>query len=44
MMSLFAPIERIAAPDVIVPLPRMEKLYMPGEQRIVDAARRAVSY
>lgn len=44
LMSLFAPIERIAAPDVIVPLPRMEKLYMPDEHRIVEAARRAVSY
>lgn len=44
LMSLFAPIERVASPDVIVPLPRMEKLYMPDEHRIVEAARRAVSY
>lgn len=44
LMSLFAPIQRVTAPDTIVPLPKMEKLYMPSEQRIVDAARRAVSY
>lgn len=44
LMSLYAPVARVTAPDVIVPLPKMEKLYMPSEQRIVDAARRAVSY
>ena len=44
LMSLFAPVQRVTAPDTIVPLPKMEKLYMPSEQRIVDAARRAVSY
>jgi len=44
MMSLLAPIERVTGFDTVVPLPKMEKLYMPGEARILEAARRAVSY
>ncbi len=44
MMSLLAPIERVTGFDTVVPLPKMEKLYMPGEGRILEAARRAVSY
>ena len=43
-MSLLAPIERVTGFDTVVPLPKMEKLYMPGEARILEAARRAVSY
>jgi 2-oxoisovalerate dehydrogenase E1 component subunit beta len=44
LLSLQAPIERVAAPDTIVPLPRLEKAYMPGEKQILEAARRAVSF
>ena len=44
LMSLLAPVSRVTGYDTIVPLPRMEKLYMPSESNIVDAARRAVSY
>ncbi len=44
MMSLLAPIERVAGFDTVIPLPKMEKLYMPSEGRILEAARRAVSY
>jgi pyruvate dehydrogenase E1 component beta subunit len=44
MMSLLAPIQRVAGFDTVVPLPKMEKLYMPGEARILEAALRAVSY
>lgn len=44
LMSLMAPIERVTAPDVIVPLPAMEKLYIPSEHRIEEAAMRAVAH
>ena len=44
LLSLQAPIERVAAPDTIVPLPRLENAYMPGEKQILEAARRVVAY
>jgi pyruvate dehydrogenase E1 component beta subunit len=44
LLSLEAPIERVTAPDVIVPLPRLEHHYLPSESRITEAARRAVAY
>jgi len=44
LMTLMAPIERVAGPDVIVPLPAMEKLYIPSGKRIREAARRAVAH
>ena len=44
LLSLQAPIERVAAPDTIVPLPRLEKAYMPSEKHILEAARRALTF
>lgn len=44
LLSLVAPIERVAAPDVVVPLPRLEAQYRPGAARIVAAARRACAF
>jgi 2-oxoisovalerate dehydrogenase E1 component subunit beta len=44
LLSLQAPIERVTAPDTVVPLPRLEKAYMPSEKQILEAARRAVSF
>jgi len=44
LTSLLAPIARVTAPDVIVPLARLEHDYMPSETRIVEAARSAVRY
>ena len=44
LMTLLAPVKRVAAPDTIVPLPKMENLYMPGEDHILAAAREAVSF
>lgn len=44
LLSLEAPIERVTAPDVIVPLPHLEHHYLPSEIRITEAARRAVAY
>ena len=44
LMSLIAPVERVAAPDVVVPYPRLEAHYMPGERQLLGAARRAMEY
>ena len=44
LLSLMAPVARVTGYDTIVPLPKMEKLYMPSEKRIRAAARRAVSF
>jgi 2-oxoisovalerate dehydrogenase E1 component beta subunit len=44
LLSLEAPIARVTAPDVVVPLPRLEKQYMPSEARIREAVQRTVSF
>ena len=44
LLSLQAPIERVTAPDAVVPLLRLEKAYMPSENDIVEAARRVVNF
>lgn len=44
LLSLQAPIERVTAPDVIVPLLRLENLYIPSETQIKEAAKRAVAF
>jgi len=44
LVSLLAPIERVAGWDTVMPLPRLEQYYLPGEARIVDAARRILAY
>lgn len=44
LMSLMAPVERVTGPDAIVPLPAMEHFYIPAENAIREAARRAVAH
>ena len=44
LFSLRAPIERVAGWDTVMPLPRLEHLYMPTEARILAAARRALAF
>jgi len=44
LLFLQAPVERVTAPDAVVPLLRLEKAYMPDEMRIMEAARRVVNY
>jgi pyruvate dehydrogenase E1 component beta subunit len=44
LLSLQAPVERVTAPDAVVPLLRLEKDYMPSEKDIMEAARRAVTF
>jgi pyruvate dehydrogenase E1 component beta subunit len=44
LTSLLAPVQRVAGYDTVMPLPRLEQLYMPGKERILAAARRALSF
>lgn len=44
LLFLQAPVERVTAPDAVVPLLRLEKTYMPSEAQIADGARRVVRY
>jgi pyruvate dehydrogenase E1 component beta subunit len=44
LVSLLAPIERVAGWDTVMPLYRLEQEYIPKEARILDAAHRALAY
>jgi pyruvate dehydrogenase E1 component beta subunit len=44
LLSLLAPVERVAGYDTVIPLPRLEQHYFPNARRIVEAARRAMAY
>lgn len=44
LLSLKAPIARVTAPDVIVPLPRLESHYLPNIATIEEAVQRTVAY
>ena len=42
LMSLFAPVERVTGYDTVMPLFNLEKEYMPGVKRIIEAAKRTL--
>ena len=44
LASLLAPIERVAGYDTVIPLPRLEHLYMPSERRVRAAVERVMAY
>jgi len=44
LMSLLAPIERVAGYDTVMPYPRTEAWYMPSVQKVTAAARRVMAY
>ena len=44
LLTLLAPVQRVAAYDVVVPLPRLEHQYMPDKQRIITAAKKALAF
>ena len=44
LMSLLAPVERVAGYDTIMPLARLEHKYLPDEARIMGAAQRVLRY
>ena len=44
LLSLQAPVARIAGYDTVMPLPRLERHYMPSAERILSAARRTLEF
>ncbi len=44
LLSLLAPVQRVAGYDTVMPLPRLEKHYMPDVDRVLAAARRALEF
>src|SRR5690606_28210586 len=44
LLSLFAPVTRVASYDVVVPLSRLEHAYMPDTGRILEAVRRCLAF
>jgi len=44
LVSLLAPIERVAGWDTVMPLPRLGQPYLPSEARILAAVRRVLPY
>jgi pyruvate dehydrogenase E1 component beta subunit len=44
LLSLLAPIERVAGYDTVMPMPRLEHHYLPDEGRILAAARRVLAF
>jgi pyruvate dehydrogenase E1 component beta subunit len=44
LLSLLAPVMRVAGWDTVMPLPRLEHLYLPHAARIVAAVKRVMSF
>ena len=44
LLNLLAPVQRVTGYDVVVPLSRLEHQYMPGKERIVAAAKKALAF
>jgi len=44
LLTLLAPVQRVTAPDVVVPLARLEQHYLPGKQQILAAARKTLEF
>jgi len=44
LLSLNAPVLRVTAPDITVPLPKREDLYYPNEDRALAAVRKLMEY
>jgi len=44
LLSLSAPVMRVTAPDITVPLPKTEDLYYPNAERVVRAVRQLMEY
>jgi pyruvate dehydrogenase E1 component beta subunit len=44
LLSLLAPVARVAGYDTVMPLTRLEAHYMPNEARILAAVRQALAF
>jgi 2-oxoisovalerate dehydrogenase E1 component beta subunit len=43
-MMLLAPVERVTGYDVVMPLPRLERAYIPSSERILEACARVLAW
>ena len=44
LLTLLAPVQRVTAPDVVVPLPRLEHHYLPGKRQILAAVKTVLEF
>ena len=44
LVHLEAPVQRVTGFDTVMPLPKLEKYYLPSAERVVDAVNRVVSF
>jgi pyruvate dehydrogenase E1 component beta subunit len=44
LLSLLAPVRRVTGYDTVIPLPRLERYYLPSIPRIVQAVRQVLAY
>ncbi len=44
LLSLLAPVARVTGYDTIIPLPRLERQYMPSVERIIEAVRKTCNF
>ena len=44
LLFLMAPVKRVTGYDTVIPLARLEKRYMPGEDRITKAVKEALAF
>ena len=44
LVHLEAPVQRVTGFDTVMPLPKLEKYYLPSAERVVDAVNRVISF
>jgi 2-oxoisovalerate dehydrogenase E1 component beta subunit len=44
LLTLLAPVLRVTAPDVVVPMPRLENHYLPGKKQILAAVKKTLEF
>ena len=44
LLTLLAPVQRVTAPDVVVPLARLEQHYLPRKQQIIAAVKKTLEF
>jgi pyruvate dehydrogenase E1 component beta subunit len=44
LVHLEAPVERVTGFDIVMPLPKLEKYYLPNAERVVDAVNRIINF
>jgi len=44
LVYLEAPVQRVTGFDTIMPLPKLEKYYLPDAGRVIEAANRTVNF